>query len=522
MQITKIDIENFKFHHKLNDFTISGKSCLIYGENGVGKSSIYEALKANLYNKSKLDVLDTFCNRDYKGEDLKVNIEFDSSDKYVNRVKNELDDNIGLQQQTIYMANEYDLSNLLKKDFYEVIKSYFAIYFPQTKILLELHDMLEVELKRLKNGSYEDIYKKIYEVDDKFKKVFLDLIPLVKINEIIKFVNEDFEVVFEIINSKYDDSKLTRPSIRLKIVGVEDNNDFENHFNEAKRKLISIAIFFAMAKKYEKEESELKLLVLDDFLTSLDMSNRKLIFQYILDDFEDYQKIVLTHNIQFFNLIKRLIKLKIQKWDIKTLFIIKEDGRDIAILKDEGKSYIDEAEFFLEDSEQYNLQIAGNYLRREFERIVHEFERVLEIGKVEDMQNIIDAIKHDNKCFYERPHLVLNNFLSQSIGIIKNDSIESDKKLELISKKIISISENKIDTGNSLYATIQKTEFYKNILMNPTSHNDVDVEIYKKECQSTVSLLKRLDEELKKTNKRINRCKYHFTNTRVQLRLTQM
>jgi len=69
---------------------------------------------------------------------------------------------------------------------------------------------------------------------------------------------------------------------------------------------------------YNETENNLKLLVLDDFLTSLDMANRKIIAKYILDNFEDYQIIILTHNLQFNNLIKRL--LDNDKWDTKVWF----------------------------------------------------------------------------------------------------------------------------------------------------------------------------------------------------------
>jgi DNA repair exonuclease SbcCD ATPase subunit len=48
MKIKNITIKNYKFHHNLN-FKITKENCLIYGENGTGKSSIYEAIKSNFY-----------------------------------------------------------------------------------------------------------------------------------------------------------------------------------------------------------------------------------------------------------------------------------------------------------------------------------------------------------------------------------------------------------------------------------------------------------------------------------------
>lgn len=68
------------------------------------------------------------------------------------------------------------------------------------------------------------------------------------------------------------DRKFHPPLINFKIMNIDDRGDFKNHFNEAKLKLISIAVYFALIKKYQSQ-NELKLLVLDDFLTSLDMAN---------------------------------------------------------------------------------------------------------------------------------------------------------------------------------------------------------------------------------------------------------
>jgi len=86
-------------------------------------------------------------------------------------------------------------------------------------------------------------------------------------------------------------------------ITLDDSTILNNNINETKLKLTSMAIFFGLIKIEEDETNSLKLLVLDDFLTSLDMANRKLIIQYILDNFSDYQIIIFTHNIQFFNLI---------------------------------------------------------------------------------------------------------------------------------------------------------------------------------------------------------------------------
>jgi wobble nucleotide-excising tRNase len=48
-------------------------------------------------------------------------------------------------------------------------------------------------------------------------------------------------------------------------------------------------------------DSDLKLLVLDDLLVSLDMSNRmKVVEIFLSGTFDNYQKIILTHDYGFF------------------------------------------------------------------------------------------------------------------------------------------------------------------------------------------------------------------------------
>jgi recombinational DNA repair ATPase RecF len=86
MKIKKIIIENFKFHHHLEFEIRNNNNCLIYGENGSGKSSIYEALYSNFYYyKNKkiangiIKIRDTFLHRDFPSGNFRVNILFNNS-----------------------------------------------------------------------------------------------------------------------------------------------------------------------------------------------------------------------------------------------------------------------------------------------------------------------------------------------------------------------------------------------------------------------------------------------------------
>jgi len=530
MKIDKIVIENFKFYHNF-EFEIKTKNCLIYGENGTGKSSIYEALYSNFYYykdkkiaNNQISIRDKFLHRDYMSDALKVNISF-NNDKTLNRtddtITNEaiLKDDFGgfpqgerilsgsVSDATIYFANEKILSNIVEGNFFDVIRNNLSIHFSKLESFETVYVNVKTALHQLPKDRElrdTDIIKMRLESDELYKRNLKQFIPLSKINGILEKLQCDFEIEFSFVNSDIDidTHQFSNPKISIKIKNIDDRNDFKNHFNEAKLKLISIAIYFALAKKYETENN-LKLLVLDDFLTSLDMANRKIIAKYILDNFEDYQIIILTHNLQFNNLIKRL--LDNDKWDTKVLFNINEDNKIKPLIKDKDDNYIDEAKTFL-DTPNYDLHIAGNLLRKAFEGIVNEFEQLLEIGKVETLQKIIEALRNDNKYFYNKPHEVLEKLICDFEKMFENSEQSNNAKIRQVKSKINNIKNNKItfekkDNDNIEYNIIKKTEFYKNILLNPSSHNDSENEIYKEECKQTIVLLEELNNMLETLKK---------------------
>lgn len=85
--------------------------------------------------------------------------------------------------------------------------------------------------------------------------------------------------------------------------------------NEAKMTQLALSVRFA-ASIVNLHDSDLKLLVLDDLLVSLDMSNRMKVVEILLKDeaLANYQKIILTHDLGFFQEFKRIIGADQQKW----------------------------------------------------------------------------------------------------------------------------------------------------------------------------------------------------------------
>jgi len=73
-----------------------------------------------------------------------------------------------------------------------------------------------------------------------------------EINSIIVRFEETFKISFSITPAQSGNSDILEfnpPIIKIKIDDIECDGKLSHHFNEAKLKLIGVAIYFALAKK---------------------------------------------------------------------------------------------------------------------------------------------------------------------------------------------------------------------------------------------------------------------------------
>lgn len=539
MKIQTAELKYFKFHKDLTvDF--DGKSLLIYGENGTGKSSIYEALYSNFYHQKRLDkdiaskIQETYRTREYEAETLKVNITLDA-DKVLTRSADELSDFSVLTREgegtklfdlfidpTIYFANEKVLNRLTKENFYIALNETLFEHFPQMKDsstgsnknhqfkrFTEFYNLDTLTKKIINKIGNNDTTAIRAEFEEMLKSennlltfVFENFFPCEEINKVIKRFDESFEISFSITPAQSGNSDILEfkpPIIKIKIDDTECDGKLSDHFNEAKLKLIGVAIYFALAKKYEAKNGGFKLLVLDDFLTSLDMANRKLIMKYILEEFKEYQKLILTHNLQFFNMARKMIHLDsedVEQWKIQKLFVYD----DQAFLYDKDISYLKDTNESLSRGDEHS---AGNFIRKEFERVVTEFEQLLELGIVERSKNIINTLESQDK-FYIDASKNLNLFCEkvqsaldcsdteqEKLGYIKTALSKALQTQVSFEEKIINLDGTK--SVETIRGTIKKGKFYQNFILHPASHHDFNAEIYKKECKNAIKILKNLN-----------------------------
>ncbi len=448
MIIKEIKLTNFKFHRDFK-FEINKDNCLIYGENGTGKSSIYEAL----YSIFKV----YFRNKDFNFNKFKNNSSIDEfnakiilDNNYELKIPNincSLPNSITLEnKKTIYFANQDLFESLVgyEDNFYIIIKKYLKKYFESLNQFCIKFDDINRNVNDINNKKEE---KKRQENINKIA-IFLNQVEL-RSNDIINnYFQEKFTLKFEYnwgLSNTEDDFKYPNPQIILKI---DDKKNLKLNFNEAKLKLASIAIFFALIKLEEDTSNPLKLLVLDDFLTSLDMANRHYILEYILENFKDYQKIILTHNLQFYNLILSLLKNRdeINNWDNKNIFLNIDKE---ALIYNKEIDYIKIAKNYLNTN---SLDEAGIYLRKEFERIVEELRIITEVGAKEKLSNII--------------------------------------------KQLLDLSDTEDINIKKMQNILKKTKFYQQTILHSTAHDDIENEKYIKELNGAIVILNLLNKQI--------------------------
>jgi len=484
MKINKVELQNFKCHEKLS-FEINSKNCLVYGENGSGKSSIYWAL----YSVFKVHYRNANFNyEDFKqrnaNSDLSCKVTFDN-DSSVNIPARDNSIDTGTSK-TIYFANQNLLGEISchKEDqFYDVLDNHFSKYFHTLQTYQKSYKKLKSTFDSEKETPKER--KEKFNLLNPCFEAYINNLKE-KVNVILKEdFHESFNIDWEYTPSEYIDEAHTvkSPKITLLIDGQENLQQF----NEAKLKLVAVAIYFALIKLEENSESTLKLLVLDDFLTSLDMANRHYIIEYLFKEFNFYQIILFTHNLHFYNLILDWLtnENKQNEWDVKNIYLRRNKGVEESVIYDEKADYLEKAQESLDENK---LSECGNLIRKEFERIVHELEKKYQLGDKEACNTIVNRIKN-NQPIYDDSDALLQTILKK----IKNckNTDETCKTLTEIEKQITG-------TSKKLKKSFKDLVFLKKILMNPSSHDSPNAEGHVKEYRHCLTILKKLCELMDK------------------------
>lgn len=276
-------------------------------------------------------------------------------------------------------------------------------------------------------------------------------------------------------------------------VPVDRNRNIDRphtFLNEAKLTAIALSIRLAILRTRVFGDV-LKMLVLDDLLISLDMSNRDIVVNMLMDDdyLKDYQIIMLTHDKAFFERSKEIFNYRAKgQWKYFEMFVEPHDTKDIEVpyIKEYGQEYGNKQKAE-EHYRNRDYPAAANYLRKEVEKLYRDY---LDLGKLESIVEL--SRKKDN---YEK----LEQCFPPLIKALK--SFENCKNIPEVkrAKKCVEFADKIQIALNKVHSIIENNDFFdigiiKDHVLNPQSHNDFTKPLYRKELEDAFEAVKRLQE----------------------------
>ena len=465
MRITKIEIKNFRAFYGAYQIDLhkAGKNLLVYGENGSGKTSLYQALKRFLESSEEGHQFKLHQNI-FNSDDgyIKLHLRADAESKqdtyeWSETVKDETNEELLIEAsrskgfldykdllETHYLHRENDVVNV----FDLLVKTLLANTVSRETDRSLAEDWMSIQPPFPDQSAIDHIAaleEQIANFNDELANRLTDL--QTKASEILgKFgYNVAFDLDFQGIKYNSDDKTLDNQQILL-TVEFFDRDIPEHHrfLNEAKLSAIAITIYFSSILL--QPESELKILALDDVLIGLDMSNRLPVLDILDEYFSGYQIFLTTYDKAWYEIVKQRTAHG-GKWKAVEFYFRQTDEYEIPVYV-EDKAYLDKAREYLDANDYKACTI---YLRTAFEVLIEDF---------------CDAKRLPVR--YRR----------------SRDKLDSQDFWDPI----------KVENGKSGFleaSLIRDIELYRTRILNPLSHTTI-TNIPKKEIEDAIEAIERL------------------------------
>lgn len=421
-KIKSLQLNNFKFFRQSNPIILDGKHLLLYGENGSGKSSIFWGLYTLLeaaykqpnevksyFNSSDTSLVNIYAIKQtdpgtgIEHSDSYVTIETDNGKAFKaslldtticgnNDAKESRKAMDFLNYQSLFAFQHF--KNSENVDLSDVFDYYILPYVTFSPIRVNGKDISNAgEMwKEYQNGPTKvggNIKKsnknEFQSFESHFKTEFQKLIDFINQNsyDIIKELGYDinFTLSYTLPSSYigykiYDYQKykiiLTIDSYNGKSIPINRPQTF---LNEAKLTALALSIRLCVLKYRTNTlaPDALQVLILDDIMISLDMSNREMLSELLLKNggyADKYQLLFFTHDRNLFQFVDRRIGQLDNKsnWKEIGIYIGKDShGIEYPVIVDEEADSYSKAQKF---KDAFDYETASIYIRKTLEQIL--------------------------------------------------------------------------------------------------------------------------------------------------------
>jgi len=306
--------------------------------------SIIMAIKSNKYFKEEnlliknlvdyvekhIEQINTELSKDItKDKELKCPDEFILKEEIFNELINFCNTQYGNLEKEIKGKQILEVQDKILSS-YNAFKEILDLK-KEKEILSKLKASLENLYNAFINKQKEELELFMNYFSQKINEYYSFLHPGEKVNNIkIKTIEEDEELKGLTIEYEFYDALISPPHKYLS----------ESHVNS-----LGIVLFLCSVEAFNKVN---KFFILDDVISSFDTDHRMRLSNLLIDKFNDYQVILLTHERNWFELTKNMVKgrsnwsVNIVKWteekgtyldkkpsDLKILIQYKIDNREI-------------------------------------------------------------------------------------------------------------------------------------------------------------------------------------------------
>ncbi|NJC28512.1 AAA family ATPase [Neolewinella antarctica] len=455
MRIVNLSLTNFRsvYGTQKVDFTKSGKSLVIYGENGAGKSSVCKSIDLffEATDKRKTHTLlsphiNIFAAKEFDSTPIvEITLKFTDGNTYVFDAFGHAGDTDSLKLARNFKG-VLDYKSLMPIYFSKVQKNKLNLYryFVNSALPNVRNPLTNSLIKTHARKKYEDLPANFLQ------GVYSIIIGLSdEINMFLKYFDEGLEIEFK----QRKTFKTPEIYISVSIDGNHITTDYSNFLNEARLVALALSVNLAVISHYNRDKTEErapntdevpKLLLMDDVFIGMDLINRLPFLKILKEHFGEYQKIITTYDRGWYSLMKD--QLGETEWKFIEVFRSRGDKPSTEVLDREEQSYIDLANYHFD---HFDYPASANYLRKAFE----------EIFKDKLPENLLRSENQDGS-------------ISRNA---KTRTDFSNFKKYLKSAKV-DISE------------LEKYDVFTRIILNPLSHDDKSSPIFRKEIENIFSL----------------------------------
>jgi energy-coupling factor transporter ATP-binding protein EcfA2 len=398
-RLAKIEIENYRaFRGRFELDLPEGCNLLVYGENGAGKSSLYNALNDFLENSERYTSTVEPNRHKYNTDPAVIQLGFIAASPTGD----------GTTITKFYEcsaskngANTSEIQTVNKGKGFLDYKSLLRVHLlPTGESDINLFDLfIEPLLAHYKNPvsnmTFGDEWQRIkkpfapylwqpYGLDKwftdfnaGFERVVKDSVAVA--SEILsKHFDKEMaiEVDFKPAEYRWRPKRLTPPRIVLKLIFRRLSQErYHDFLNEARLSALAMAIFFSSLKL--SPATGYRLLVLDDILIGLDMANRMLVLGILEKFFADWQIILLTYHKAWFEILKSRVDVGEWRhpWKSVSIRLGKAMGVACPVISESAQTLLTQARahFAPEDSRMPDVKAAAVYARTAFEAVMSWF-----------------------------------------------------------------------------------------------------------------------------------------------------